>query len=79
MICVLNLINMIGFSILSCVLGGQALASVVNGNMSWRYVFYSAPSWYRRSHTYFAVSVGIVVISMISLLVSFCGIRVLTL
>ena len=68
---------MIGFSILSCILGGQALASVVNGNMSWRYVLYPTLTWYRRSHTYSAASVGIVVIAMISLLVSFCGITVL--
>ena len=47
LICVLNLINMIGFSILSCILGGQALASVVDGRMSWRYVYhYPTLMWY---------------------------------
>ena len=60
-------------------MGGQALASVVNGNMSWRYVLCSTYSnvVFEGSHTYSAASVGIVVISMISLLVSFCGITVL--
>ncbi|CAA7268419.1 unnamed protein product [Cyclocybe aegerita] len=55
--CVMNLIGMIGFSILNCILGGQALASVTNDNLSW--------------------TVGIVVIAVISLLVSFCGYTVL--
>ena len=70
---------MIGFAILNCILGGQALASVVDGHMSWRYGhhYYSTPMWYRRSHTCSTASVGIVVIAMISLLVSFCGIKVL--
>ena len=76
LICILNLINMIGFSILNCILGGQALASVVNGQMSWRYVLYPTCD-VARSHTYSAASVGIVVISMISLVVSFFGITVL--
>ncbi|KXN87084.1 Purine-cytosine permease fcyB [Leucoagaricus sp. SymC.cos] len=56
--CVLNLIGMCGFSILNCILGGQALASVLNGNLNW--------------------TVGIVVIGVVSLLVSFCGGSVLT-
>ncbi|KAF8157054.1 NCS cytosine-purine permease [Crassisporium funariophilum] len=55
--CILNLIGMIGFSILNCILGGQALASVASGNLSW--------------------TVGIVVVAVISLLVSFCGFNVL--
>ncbi|EDQ98144.1 NCS cytosine-purine permease [Laccaria bicolor S238N-H82] len=55
--CILNLVNMCGFSILNCILGGQALASAGNGNLSW--------------------TVGIVVIAIISLLVSFCGYEVL--
>ncbi|KDQ60371.1 hypothetical protein JAAARDRAFT_126119 [Jaapia argillacea MUCL 33604] len=55
--CVLNCINMCGFCILNCILGGQALSSVSNGHLSW--------------------SVGIVVIALISLLVSFCGYKVL--
>ena len=67
---------MIGFSILNCILGGQALASVVNGQMSWRYVLYPTCE-VARSHIYSAASVGIVVISMISLVVSFFGITVL--
>ncbi|KAH9477681.1 Purine-cytosine permease fcyB [Psilocybe cubensis] len=55
--CIMNLIGMIGFSILNCILGGQALASVSSHNLSW--------------------TVGIVVIAIISLLVSFCGYTVL--
>ncbi|KJA26966.1 hypothetical protein HYPSUDRAFT_198737 [Hypholoma sublateritium FD-334 SS-4] len=55
--CVMNLITMVGFSILNSIVGGQALASVSSDNLSW--------------------SVGIVVIAVISLLVSFCGITVL--
>ncbi|PPQ78416.1 hypothetical protein CVT25_011891 [Psilocybe cyanescens] len=55
--CIMNLISMIGFSILNCILGGQALASVSSHNLSW--------------------TVGIVVIAIISLLVSFCGYNVL--
>ncbi|EDR02133.1 cytosine-purine permease [Laccaria bicolor S238N-H82] len=54
---ILNLVNMFGFSILNCILGGQALASAGNGNLSW--------------------TLGIVVIAIISLLVSFCGYEVL--
>ncbi|KAF5336795.1 hypothetical protein D9758_015839 [Tetrapyrgos nigripes] len=33
--CVLNLINMFGFCILNSILGGQTLASVTDGNLSW--------------------------------------------
>ncbi|KAF9482731.1 NCS cytosine-purine permease [Pholiota conissans] len=55
--CIMNLIGMIGFSILNSIIGGQALASVSSHNLSW--------------------TVGIVVISVISLLVSFCGITIL--
>ncbi|KAJ7596499.1 NCS cytosine-purine permease [Mycena floridula] len=55
--CIFNLIGMTGFCILNCILGGQTLASVANGNLSW--------------------SVGIVIIACISLLVSFCGYKVL--
>ncbi|KAF8991748.1 cytosine-purine permease [Cyathus striatus] len=55
--CALNLIGMCGFSILNCILGGQALASVNGEHLSW--------------------TVGIVIISIISLLVSFCGFKVL--
>ncbi|KDR72652.1 hypothetical protein GALMADRAFT_252819 [Galerina marginata CBS 339.88] len=55
--CILNLIGMIGFSILNCILGGQTLASVSSHNISW--------------------TVGIVVIAIISLLVSFSGYKVL--
>ncbi|KAL0579277.1 hypothetical protein V5O48_002731 [Marasmius crinis-equi] len=32
--CVLNLVNMIGFCILNCILGGQTLASVADGRLS---------------------------------------------
>ncbi|KIY69200.1 hypothetical protein CYLTODRAFT_373087 [Cylindrobasidium torrendii FP15055 ss-10] len=56
--CVLNLINMIGFCVLNCILGGQTLSSVADGNLSW--------------------TVGIVIIAVISLFISFCGIKVLT-
>ncbi|KAF9268967.1 NCS cytosine-purine permease [Marasmius fiardii PR-910] len=55
--CILNLINMIGFCILNCIIGGQTLASVADGHLSW--------------------SVGIVIIAIISLVVSFCGYNVL--
>ncbi|KAL1945935.1 hypothetical protein VTO73DRAFT_1937 [Trametes versicolor] len=48
-----NLCSMLGFCILNCILGGQTLASISNGHLSW--------------------SVGIVVIALISLFVSFCG------
>ncbi|EIW55605.1 cytosine-purine permease [Trametes versicolor FP-101664 SS1] len=54
---VFNLCSMTGFCILNCILGGQTLASISNGHLSW--------------------SVGIVVITLISLFVSFCGYRVL--
>ncbi|KAF8799756.1 cytosine-purine permease [Phlegmacium glaucopus] len=57
LICIMNLSTIVGFSIVTCIVGGQALASVANGNLSW--------------------SVGIVVIAVISLLVSFCGFKVL--
>ncbi|OCH93364.1 NCS cytosine-purine permease [Obba rivulosa] len=52
-----NMASLCGFCILNCILGGQTLASISNGNLSW--------------------SVGIVVIAVISLLVSFCGYKVL--
>ncbi|KAI0795398.1 cytosine-purine permease [Abortiporus biennis] len=54
---ILNLASMTGFCILNCILGGQTLASVSNGNLSW--------------------TVGIVIIAVVSLLVSFCGWKVL--
>ncbi|KAJ7090589.1 permease for cytosine/purines, uracil, thiamine, allantoin-domain-containing protein [Mycena crocata] len=53
----LNLIGMTGFCILDCILGGQTLAAVANGNLSW--------------------SIGIVIIAVISLLISFCGWKIL--
>ncbi|EEB90391.1 hypothetical protein MPER_11410, partial [Moniliophthora perniciosa FA553] len=56
-LCVLNLIGLIGFCILSAILGGQTLAAVADGNLSW--------------------TVGIVIISIISLIVSFFGYDVL--
>jgi purine-cytosine permease-like protein len=31
----LNIIGMMGFSILNCILGGQTLAAVSNGSLSW--------------------------------------------
>lgn len=57
--CIFNLIGMFGFSILNSILGGQTLASVSDGNLSW--------------------SVGIVIVALISLVVSFCGYKVLML
>lgn len=54
---ILNLIGLCGFNILNSILGGQALASVSNDNMSW--------------------TVGIVIIAMIALVISFMGYRVL--
>lgn len=36
--CIMNLIGMIGFSILNSILGGQALASVSSHNLSWTWV-----------------------------------------
>ncbi|KAF9236040.1 permease for cytosine/purines, uracil, thiamine, allantoin-domain-containing protein [Melanogaster broomeanus] len=54
---ILNLIGLCGFNILNCILGGQALASVSNDNMSW--------------------TVGIVIIALLSLFISFMGYKVL--
>ncbi|VDC07411.1 unnamed protein product [Peniophora sp. CBMAI 1063] len=55
---VLSLMNGFGFSILNCVLGGQALSSVSGGSLSW--------------------TVGIVIIAIISLIISFSGMTFLT-
>ncbi|KAF8872734.1 NCS cytosine-purine permease [Infundibulicybe gibba] len=49
--CVLNLIGMCGFCILNCILGGQTLASVAGGNLSWTSVSfcgYKVLSWYEK-------------------------------
>ncbi|KAG9311781.1 cytosine-purine permease [Chiua virens] len=54
---ILNLIGLCGFNILNCILGGQALASVSNNNMSW--------------------TVGIVIIGLLSMVISFMGYKVL--
>ncbi|KIK95841.1 hypothetical protein PAXRUDRAFT_139812 [Paxillus rubicundulus Ve08.2h10] len=54
---VLNLIGLCGFNILNCILGGQALSSVTNNNMTW--------------------TVGIVIVALLSLLISFMGYKVL--
>ena len=35
---IFNLCSMTGFSILNCILGGQTLASISNGQLSWRCV-----------------------------------------
>ncbi|KAF7318933.1 NCS cytosine-purine permease [Mycena chlorophos] len=53
----LNLIGMVGFCILDCILGGQTLAAVADGNLSW--------------------DIGIVIIAVVSLLISFCGWKIL--
>ncbi|KAI5117823.1 hypothetical protein M0805_003301 [Coniferiporia weirii] len=55
--CIFNLATMCGFMILNCILGGQTLAAVSGGHLSW--------------------TVGIVIIAVISLLISFCGYRVI--
>ncbi|KAH9974795.1 cytosine-purine permease [Lactifluus volemus] len=52
----LAVVTGLGFCVLNCILGGQALATVAN--ISW--------------------TVGIVIISLISLFVSFCGLKVLS-
>ena len=74
--CILNLASVIGFSVSNCILGGQTLASVTNGNLSWTYVINYQLSqdicWktvVRR--------VGIVVFTIVSVLVSFFGYRFL--
>ena len=33
---IFNLCSMMGFSILNCILGGQTLASITDGRLSWR-------------------------------------------
>lgn len=71
---VFNLCSMTGFCILNCILGGQTLASISNGHLSWRYVSTSYACSVLSNTSY---SVGIVVITLISLFVSFCGYRVL--
>ncbi|KAI9568089.1 permease for cytosine/purines, uracil, thiamine, allantoin-domain-containing protein [Boletus coccyginus] len=54
---ILNLIGLCGFNILNCILGGQALSSVSDNNMSW--------------------TVGIVLIGVLSMIISFMGYKVL--
>jgi NCS1 nucleoside transporter family len=51
--CIFNLIGICGFTILNAILGGQTLAAVADGSLSW--------------------TVGIVIVTLISLCVSFCG------
>ncbi|KAJ4490416.1 permease for cytosine/purines, uracil, thiamine, allantoin-domain-containing protein [Lentinula aciculospora] len=62
LVCVLNLIGMIGFCILNAILGGQTLASVADGNLTWdagivivvvisltlSFCGYSILTWYER-------------------------------
>ncbi|EJU01056.1 cytosine-purine permease [Dacryopinax primogenitus] len=55
--CILALASMMGFNILSAILGGQTLASVSDGSVSW--------------------TVGIVIVSVLTLALSFCGYKVL--
>ncbi|KAG5642599.1 hypothetical protein DXG03_002497 [Asterophora parasitica] len=59
--CIVNLVVMIGFTVLNSILGGQALASV-NGKLNVESLRHS---------------VGIVIVDVIALLVSFCGYKVL--
>ncbi|KAF5341318.1 hypothetical protein D9758_016174 [Tetrapyrgos nigripes] len=54
---ILNLIGGLGFCILDCIVGGQTLASVADGRMSW--------------------TVGIVIITVIALFLTFFGYNVL--
>ena len=61
---------------LGTILGGQTLASVANGNLSWRYVLIR-PDMVSRISCVSCISVGVVVIAIVSLLVSFCGYTVL--
>ena len=35
---IFNLAGMIGFAVTNCILGGQALSSVANNNLSWTFV-----------------------------------------
>ncbi|KAF5363078.1 hypothetical protein D9758_012604 [Tetrapyrgos nigripes] len=68
--CVLNLINMFGFCILNSILGGQTLASVTDGNLSWTSVFsfelalsllWSSRSAYRSAATPFSTGKSIII------------------
>ncbi|KAF8526188.1 NCS cytosine-purine permease [Hysterangium stoloniferum] len=56
-IVVFNLVGLLGFNIISSILGGQTLSSITDGRMSW--------------------TVGIVIIAVIALVVSFMGYTVL--
>ncbi|KAF9048223.1 hypothetical protein BDZ89DRAFT_1057799 [Hymenopellis radicata] len=70
--CIFNLIGMCGFCILNCILGGQTLASVAGGHLSWRYAcainsqrgLIAIQCRYRHHLSHIAVS--------------FCGIKVLS-
>ncbi|KII95691.1 hypothetical protein PLICRDRAFT_96749 [Plicaturopsis crispa FD-325 SS-3] len=53
----LNLATITGFCVIGSVIGGQSLAAVADGNLSW--------------------DVGIVIVAILALLVSFCGYKVL--
>lgn len=70
-----NLMGMMGFNIIDSILGGQTLASVPNGNMSWTYVLligiFLIPS------QRFLHRVGIVIVAAVSLVISFMGYTVL--
>ncbi|KAJ3508559.1 hypothetical protein NLJ89_g5692 [Agrocybe chaxingu] len=55
--CMLNLVVVVTFSMLNCILGGQTLASVTDGRLSW--------------------TVGIVIFTIISLIISFFGLKFL--
>ncbi|KAF8526197.1 NCS cytosine-purine permease [Hysterangium stoloniferum] len=56
-IVVVNLVGILGFNVLSSILGGQTLSSITDGRMSW--------------------TVGIVIVAVIALVVSFMGYTVL--
>ena len=75
--CIMNLITMVGFSTLNSIVGGQALASVTSDNLSWSWVLPFLKDKRSALIICFVNRVGIVVIAVISLLVSFCGISVL--
>ncbi|KAF9518801.1 hypothetical protein BS47DRAFT_1289076, partial [Hydnum rufescens UP504] len=61
---ILNLIGMIGFCILSCILSGQTLTAVSGYHLPWRQGILS-------------LIIGVVIISVVSLVVSFMGYTVL--
>ncbi|KAF9078358.1 permease for cytosine/purines, uracil, thiamine, allantoin-domain-containing protein [Rhodocollybia butyracea] len=76
--CVLNMINMFGFCILNAILGGQTLASVADGNLTWTagivivvvislvlsFCGYSILTWYERVAWFPVLVVYLVVLGL---------------